>query len=179
MAAYGPAPEIIESVKQMELHNLKNNAGARKKRKRVGRGPGSGSGKTAGKGHKGQKSRAGYSRHFGFEGGQMPLHRRLPKRGFNHADRWPMAVVNVDTLESAFEAGTEVTAEAVVAAGLAKSTRGGIKILGRGELTKKLTLKVQAISPGAQQKVEAAGGVVEIVGISAPEAAKAEQAQAE
>lgn len=163
----------------MELHNLKNNAGARKKRKRVGRGPGSGTGKTAGKGHKGQKSRAGYARHFGFEGGQMPLHRRLPKRGFNHATRWPMAIVNVDSLEAAFEAGAEVSAEAIVTAGLARSTRGGIKILGRGELTKKLNLKVQAVSPGAQQKIEAAGGAVEIVGIVAPETAKAEQAQAE
>ena len=128
----------------MELHDLKNNPGARKKRKRVGRGPGSGHGKTSCRGQKGQKSRAGYSRHFGFEGGQMPLHRRLPKRGFNHENRWPMAVVNVDALEKAFEAGAEITAEAVVAIGLTRTTRGGLKVLGRGELTKALTVKVQA-----------------------------------
>lgn len=147
----------------MELHDLKNNPGARKKRKRVGRGPGSGHGKTSCRGQKGQKSRAGYSRHFGFEGGQMPLHRRLPKRGFHHENRWPMAVVNVDVLEKAFEAGAEVTAEAVVAAGLTRTTRGGLKVLGRGELTKALTIKVQAISPSAQKKIEAAGGSVEII----------------
>lgn len=147
----------------MELHNLKNNPAARKKRKRVGRGPGSGHGKTSCRGQKGQKSRAGYSRNFGFEGGQMPLHRRLPKRGFNHANRWPMAIVNLDTLDQAFEAGTDVTTEAIVAAGIARSERGGIKVLGRGEVSKKLTLKVQAISPSAQAKVEAAGGSVEII----------------
>lgn len=160
----------------MELHTLKNDAGAKKKRKRVGRGPGSGNGKTAGKGHKGQKARAGYSRHFGFEGGQMPLHRRLPKRGFKHASRSPLTIINIDVIDGAFEAGAEVTAEAIVSAGLAKSSRGGIKVLGRGEATKKLVLKVQAISPSAQQKIEAAGGTVEIVAAKAPaaEAAAAE-----
>lgn len=162
----------------MELHNLTNNDGARKKRKRIGRGPGSGHGKTSGKGHKGQKARSGNKRHFGFEGGQMPLHRRLPKRGFNHASRWPMAVVNVDSLDAHFEAGAEVSSESIVAAGLAKSTRGGIKVLGRGETSKKLLLKVQAVSPGARKKIEAAGGSVEIAGLSAP-VPEAEQAQAE
>ncbi|MCF6284296.1 MAG: 50S ribosomal protein L15 [Candidatus Hydrogenedentes bacterium] len=147
----------------MELHNLRNNAGAKKKRKRVGRGPGSGHGKTSCRGQKGQKSRAGYSRRLSFEGGQMPLHRRLPKRGFNHADRWPMAVVNIDSLEKAFEAGAEVTSAAIVAAGLARATRGGIKVLGRGEVSKGFTIKVQAISPSAQKKIEAVGGTVEIV----------------
>jgi large subunit ribosomal protein L15 len=151
----------------MELHNLKNDAGAKKKRKRVGRGPGSGHGKTSCKGHKGQKARAGYARHYGFEGGQTPLHRRLPKRGFNHASRWPLATINIDTLEAAFEAGAEVTTDDIVKAGLAKSTRGGIKVLGRGDATKKLVLKVQAITPSAQQKIEAAGGSVEIVGVTA------------
>ena len=159
----------------MELHNLKNNPGARKKRKRVGRGPGSGHGKTSCRGQKGQKSRAGYSRHFGFEGGQMPLHRRLPKRGFNHANRWPMAVVNVDSLDKAFEAGAEVTAESIVAAGLARSTKGGVKVLGRGETSKKLIIKVQAISPSAQKTIEAAGGSVEIVVLS-PAASEQEAA---
>lgn len=162
----------------MELHNLKNDSGAKKKRKRVGRGPGSGNGKTAGKGHKGQKARAGYARHYGFEGGQTPLHRRLPKRGFNHESRWPVAIVNLDVLEGAFEAGAVVTPESVVAAGLVKASRGGIKILGRGDVTKALTLKVQAISPGARQKIEAAGGSVEIVG-AVSQATEAEPAQAE
>jgi large subunit ribosomal protein L15 len=160
----------------MELYNLKNNPGEKKKRKRVGRGPGSGHGKTSCRGQKGQKSRAGYSRHFGFEGGQMPLHRRLPKRGFNHEDRWPMSVVNVDALEKAFEAGAEVTAEAVVATGLVRPAKGGLKVLGRGELTKKLTVKVQAITPSAQKKIEAAGGTVEIIAVT-PATPKAEVAE--
>lgn len=162
----------------MELHDLKSNPGARKKRKRVGRGPGSGQGKTAGKGHKGAKARAGYSRRLGFEGGQTPLHRRLPKRGFNHANRSPFAIINLDVLEAAFETGAEVTTEAIIAAGLAKSARGGVKVLGRGEITKKLSLKVQAISPGAQEKVIAAGGTVELIDTVAP-VADAGQAQAE
>ena len=147
----------------MELHNLTRNPGARKKRKRVGRGPGSGHGKTSCRGHNGQKSRAGYSRRIGFEGGQMPLHRRLPKRGFNHSNRWPMAVVNLDSLEKAFEAGVEITTDSIVGVGLARAVKGGIKVLGRGDVTKKFTLKVQAISPSAQSKIEAAGGSVEII----------------
>lgn len=162
----------------MELHDLKSNPGARKKRKRVGRGPGSGQGKTAGKGHKGAKARAGYSRRLGFEGGQTPLHRRLPKRGFNHANRSPFAIINLDVLEAAFESGAEVTTASIVAAGLAKSAKGGIKVLGRGEVTKKLSLKVQAISPGAQEKILAAGGSVELIDTVAP-AADAAPAQAE
>lgn len=162
----------------MELHDLKSNPGARKKRKRVGRGPGSGQGKTAGKGHKGAKARAGYSRRLGFEGGQTPLHRRLPKRGFNHANRSPFAIINLDVLEAAFESGADVTTEAIIAAGLAKSARGGVKVLGRGEITKKLNVKVQAISPGAQEKVIAAGGTVELIDTVAP-VADAGQAQAE
>jgi len=162
----------------MELHDLKSNPGARKKRKRVGRGPGSGQGKTAGKGHKGAKARAGYSRRLGFEGGQTPLHRRLPKRGFNHANRSPFAIINLDVLEAAFETGADVTTEAIIAAGLAKSARGGVKVLGRGEITKKFNVKVQAISPGAQEKVIAAGGTVELIDTVAP-VADAGQAQAE
>lgn len=160
----------------MELYNLKKNAGATKKRKRVGRGPGSGHGKTSCRGQKGQKSRAGYSRHFGFEGGQMPLHRRLPKRGFKHEERWPMSVVNVDALEKAFEAGADVTAESVVATGLVRPAKGGLKVLGRGEITKALTVKVQAITPSAQKKIEAAGGSVEIIA-AAPAPTKAEAAE--
>lgn len=162
----------------MELHTLKSNPGARKNRKRVGRGPGSGQGKTAGKGHKGAKARAGYSRRLGFEGGQTPLHRRLPKRGFNHSHRSPLAIINLDVLEGAFESGAVVTVESMIAAGVAKSERGGVKVLGRGEITKKLTLKVQAISPSAEAKIVAAGGTVEIVETTAP-AEDAGQAQAE
>lgn len=162
----------------MELHTLKSNPGARKNRKRVGRGPGSGQGKTAGKGHKGAKARAGYSRRLGFEGGQTPLHRRLPKRGFNHESRSPFAIINLDVLDAAFEAGAEITAATIVAAGVAKSAKGGIKILGRGDVTKVLNVKVQAISPSAEAKIVAAGGSVEIVETTAP-AADAGQAQAE
>jgi large subunit ribosomal protein L15 len=147
----------------MELHNLKSTRGARKARKRVGRGPGSGTGKTSGRGHKGAQSRSGYSRRIGFEGGQMPLHRRLPKRGFNHQSRWPMAIVNLDVLESNFDEGAEITSAAILKAGLARAERGGIKVLGRGEVKKKFTLKVQAISPSAQTKIEAAGGSIELI----------------
>ena len=148
----------------MELNNLKNAPGARKKRKRVGRGPASGHGKTSGRGHKGARARSGYSRHYGFEGGQMPLHRRLPKRGFKHEDRRPMSEVNVDTLEKIFDDGAEVTAEAIIRAGVAASRKGGVKLLGRGEVSKKVTVKVQAVTPGARAKIEAAGGTVEIIG---------------
>ena len=159
----------------MELHNLKNAPGARKQRKRVGRGPGSGHGKTSGRGYNGQKCRSGYSRHFGFEGGQMPLHRRLPKRGFNHGDRWPVAVINLDALNDAFEDGAEVSTAVLVEKGLVDETTGGVKVLGRGDLEKKLTVKVQAISAGAQAKIEAAGGSVDITSIAGVQAAAAEE----
>ena len=147
----------------MDLSTLSPAAGARKKRKRVGRGPASGTGKTSGRGHKGQKSRSGYSRRAGFEGGQMPLHRRLPKRGFRHKSRHPQAEINVDVLDRAFSDGDEVTAAAVFERNLAKSVKGGIKILGRGELTKKLTVKTDGISASAREKIEGAGGTVELV----------------
>jgi large subunit ribosomal protein L15 len=145
----------------MDLSTLQ--PGPRKKRKRVGRGPGSGTGKTAGRGHKGAKSRSGYSAKVGFEGGQMPLNRRLPKRGFYHADRFPFAIVNVDDLAKQFEEGAEVTPDTLKAAGLATQTKGGVKVLGRGELAKRLTVKAHAISDAARQKIEAAGGSVEIL----------------
>jgi len=156
----------------MELSNLGNAPGARKKRKRVGRGPGSGNGKTAGRGHKGQKSRAGASRHATFEGGQMPLNRRLPKRGFNHLSRFPSSIVNLDNLEKAFETGAEVSMESLVSAGLADPAKGGVKILGRGEITKKLTVKASAISAGARAKIEAAGGTVELLQAAKKRASK-------
>lgn len=159
----------------IELHNLKSAPGSRKNRKRVGRGPASGTGKTAGKGHKGAQARTGYSRRFGFEGGQNPLHRRLPKRGFFHGKRWPVAIVNLDTLNEAFEDGAEVTAQTIVDRGLAQDFVGGVKVLARGEITKKLTLRVQAISGGAREKVEAAGGSVEILSMTGAEAASEQQ----
>jgi len=152
----------------MDLSTLTNEPFVRKTRRRVGRGPGSGLGKTSGKGHKGQKARSGYARKAGFEGGQMPLHRRMPKRGFWHGDRFPMAVVNMDSLEKFFEAGSEVTPESLVAAGLIRAGGAGVKVLGRGELTKKLIVRANAISPGAREKVEKAGGQVEL--IEAPKA---------
>ena len=149
----------------MELSELHRRS-ARKQRKRVGRGPGSGTGKTSGRGHKGQKSRAGYSRRSGFEGGQMPLHRRLPKRGFNHRKRHPLAEVNVGKLDKVFDAGAEVTPQALVEAGLVKACAGGVKVLGAGELTKNLVVKAQLFSAGARQKIEAAGGSVEVLSSS-------------
>ena len=148
---------------EMELNTLRNNPGAKKKRKRVGRGPGSGTGKTSGRGVKGQKSRSGYSRRHGFEGGQMPLHRRLPKRGFNHADRFAVSIVNVGMLERHFKDGDEITHETLIKAGLADNGKVGIKILGSGELTKKLTIKAAAVSEGARQKIEKAGGAIELL----------------
>ena len=161
----------------MDLSTLKNAVGARKERNRVGRGPGSGNGKTSGKGHKGQKARSGYSRRPGFEGGQMPLYRRLPKRGFRHRDRFPYAIVNVDVLDRIFEDGAVVTPETLIELGLARSCRGGVKILGRGDLSKKLAVKANVVSPGALAKIEAAGGTVELIetepGTPSPSSAKA------
>ncbi len=133
----------------------------RKKRKRVGRGPGSGSGKTCGRGHKGQQSRSGGGTPLGFEGGQMPLYRRLPKRGFNNSIfRKVFAIVNVGQLDAAFEDGATVDADSIRAARLVNAKKGPIKILGSGELTKKLTVKADQFSGSARQKIEAAGGEV-------------------
>ena len=146
----------------LELNNLRPTPGSRRRRKRVGRGPSSGNGKTSGRGHKGQKARSGYARRPGFEGGQMPLSRRLPKRGFHHEQQYPLVAINLDMLDKHFDAGAEVTAEALVAKHLIKGVKGGVKVLGRGELTKKLTLKIAAISGSARGKVEAAGGSIEL-----------------
>ena len=145
----------------MNLHTLSPSPG-RTRRKRIGRGPGSGTGKTSGKGHKGQMARKGNKHKEGFEGGQMPLIRRLPKRGFNNINRKSFAPVNVNSL-ARFEAGTEVTSETLRKAGLVNGRWDGIKILGNGELNVKLTVKVAAFSAGAQAKIEAAGGTCEIV----------------
>ncbi len=146
----------------LELNNLRPAPGSKRRRKRVGRGPSSGNGKTSGRGHKGQKARSGYSQRMGFEGGQMPLLRRMPKRGFHHEQQYPLVEVNLDVLERHFESGADVTAEALVAKHLVKGVKGGVKVLGRGEITKKLTLKVAAISGSARSKIEAAGGSVEL-----------------
>ena len=137
--------------------------GARKAPKRVGRGPGSGTGKTAGRGHKGQKSRSGYRRMRGFEGGQMPLHRRLPKRGFTNIFRKEYAVVNLGTL-SRYAAGEEVSPERLVEDGVVKKLGAGLKILAHGELKHALTVKAHKFSKQAQAKIEAAGGTIEVVG---------------
>jgi large subunit ribosomal protein L15 len=147
------------------LNNLKAPAGATHKKKRVGRGPGSGLGKTSGRGSKGQKSRSGYSGKRGFEGGQMPLHRRLPKRGFTNIFKREWAEVNLADLEKLFDAGTAVTPEALVERGLVrKSKLRSIVILGQGELQKALTISAHRFSAKAKEKIEAAGGKAEIIG---------------
>ncbi len=146
----------------MELSTLAPNAGAKTRDDfRRGRGHGSGNGKTAGKGHKGQKARSGAPRP-GFEGGQMPLFRRIPKRGFTCRNSKFIIAINVSDLNR-FEDGAEVTVEALKEIGLVKNSRDGIKILGNGELSKKLTVKVNAASKSAIEKIEAAGGKVEVI----------------
>ena len=146
----------------MKLNELSPAPGSVKKAFRVGRGNGSGAGKTAGKGHKGQNARSGGGVRPGFEGGQLPLQRRIPKRGFVNIFATRYEAINVDQLDR-FEDGAVVDEAAIVAAGLVKNTRDGIKILGRGEITKKLTVKVAAFSEGAKSKIEAAGGKAEVV----------------
>lgn len=146
------------------LNNLKAPAGATHKKKRVGRGPGSGLGKTSGRGNKGQKSRSGYSRKRGFEGGQMPLHRRLPKRGFTNIFKREWAEVNLARVEELFEAGSNVTPETLVEKGLVrKSLQGSIAVLGKGELSKALTISAHRFSESAKKKIEAAGGKAEVI----------------
>ena len=145
----------------MKIHELSPAPGSVQDVKRIGRGHGSGNGKTAGKGHKGQKARAGHGMRPGFEGGQMPLQRRLPKRGFNNIFAKELAVVNIASL-NAFENGDVVDAAALKAKGIVKKELDGIKILGNGKLEKKLTVKVAAVSASAKEKIEAAGGAVEV-----------------
>ncbi len=146
----------------MELHELAPVKGSVKEAKRKGRGPGTGNGKTGGRGHKGQKARSGGGVRIGFEGGQMPLARRIPKRGFNNIFAKPLESLNVSALEK-FENGAVVGAEELMAAGLLSKCRYGVKILGNGELTKKLTVRASAFSASAKEKIEAAGGKVEVV----------------
>lgn len=146
----------------MKLHELSPAPGSTKKAYRVGRGAGSGNGKTAGKGHKGQKARSGGGVRPGFEGGQMPLYRRLPKRGFTNRNSLEIVAINVDVLNR-FDNDAEVTVETLVEAGIIKNPKDGVKILGNGELTKKLTVKVNACSAGAEEKIKALGGTVEVI----------------
>lgn len=146
----------------MNLHELSPAEGAKKSSKRIGRGHGSGWGKTAGKGHKGQKARSGGSIRPGFEGGQMPLQRRVPKRGFNNIFAKTIVAINVSAL-NAFDDGAEVTAQDLFEKGIVKKECDGIKVLGNGTINKKLTVKVAAFSESAKQKIEAAGGKAEVV----------------
>lgn len=146
----------------MKLHELKPAEGSRKERKRVGRGTSSGWGKTAGRGHKGQKARSGGGVRLGFEGGQNPLYRRLPKRGFTNPNRVEYAEVNLDRLNR-FEANTEVTPEVLLETGVISSLKDGVKILGNGEVTVALTVKANKFSQSAVEKIEAAGGKTEVI----------------
>jgi large subunit ribosomal protein L15 len=147
----------------MSLSNLRPPKGAKHARKRVGRGPGSGHGKTASRGSKGAKSRSGFRFKRGFEGGQMPLHRRVPKRGFTNIFRVEYAVVNLDTLAEVFEAGSAVTPELLRERGLVRASRAPIKVLGRGEISKALTIKAHKFSGSAAEKIAKAGGKAEAI----------------
>jgi large subunit ribosomal protein L15 len=149
----------------MDLSNLKPAQGSKKGRKRVGRGPGTGQGVTAGRGHKGAQSRSGWKSKRGFEGGQMPLHRRVPKRGFHNEFRTEYAVVNLDTLADRFEPGTVVTPELLRERGVIRTSRQPIKVLARGDITKKLTVRAHKFSGKAAEKIGAAGGTVELLGV--------------
>lgn len=147
----------------MRLEDLRPSPGAMKEKKRKGRGPGSGLGKTAGRGHKGQKARGSSKVEPWFEGGQTPLHRRLPKRGFKNINKKVYAIVNVKTLEEKFEEGEVVTPESLLERGIIKKINDGVKILGNGELTKPLTVKAHAFSKSAKEKIEKVGGKVEVI----------------
>ena len=146
----------------MDLSNLQKPKGSTHSKKRIGRGQGSGNGKTAGRGHKGAKSRSGFKRKRGFEGGQMPLHRRVPKRGFHNIFREEYEVVNLDTLQERFEAGVEITPELLRERGLVGRT-GQVKILARGDIAKALTVRAHKFSGKAAEKIAAAGGKAEVL----------------
>ena len=159
----------------MKLNELHDNPGAAKKQKRVARGPGSGKGKTAGRGIKGQKSRSGVAINA-YEGGQMPLYMRLPKRGFNKPNRKAFAVINLDTLQKfvdagKLDAGAEITEEALVACGLVRRRLDGVRLLGKGALTAKLAMRITGASKSAVEAVEKAGGTIALTAPAAPEPA--------
>ena len=145
----------------MNLSNLRPPKGAKHPKKRIGRGQGSGKGKTASRGHKGAKSRSGYKRKRGFEGGQMPLHRRVPKRGFHNPFRVEYAVVNLDALAERFEAGSVITPELLRERGLVRTSTQPVKILGRGDITKAFTIRAHKFSGKAAEKIAAVGGTAE------------------
>ena len=146
----------------MKLHTLKPACGSVSSRKRIGRGPGSGMGGTSTRGHKGAKQRSGYKKKIGFEGGQMPLYRRIPKRGFTCRNSKEIVGINVSALE-VFDNDAVVSVETLIEAGIVKHARDGVKILGNGELTKKLTVQANAFSAGAVEKIEAVGGKAEVI----------------
>ena len=148
----------------MNLSNLHPPKGAKHAKKRVGRGPGSGHGKTSSRGHKGAQSRSGFRFKRGFEGGQMPLHRRVPKRGFTNPFRVEYAIVNLDALAEIFEAGSSVTPELLRERGLVRDSKAPVKVLGRGEFAKKLTVRAHKFSETAAKKIADAGGVAEVIG---------------
>jgi large subunit ribosomal protein L15 len=148
----------------MSLNNLRPPRGAKHAKKRIGRGPGSGHGKTASRGHKGAKSRSGFRHKRGFEGGQMPLHRRVPKRGFSNLFRVEYAVVNLDMLADVFDAGSEVTPDVLRQRGLVREAASvPVKVLGRGDISKQLTVRAHKFSGSAASKITAAGGVAEVI----------------
>jgi len=147
----------------MSLNNLRPPKGAKHAKRRVGRGPGSGRGKTASRGTKGAKSRSGFRFKRGFEGGQMPLHRRVPKRGFHNPFRVEYAVVNLETLSNVFDAGSSVTPELLRERGLVRDAHMPIKVLGGGEISKTLTIRAHKFSESAAKKIAAAGGVAEVI----------------
>lgn len=147
----------------MKLHELSPAPGSVKEKFRKGRGAGSGNGKTAGKGHKGQNARSGGGVRPGFEGGQIPLSRRLPKRGFNNVFAKEYAIVNIETINDVFEDGAVVNAQTLYENGVIKKLLDGVKVLGRGEITKKVTVQATKISASAKEKIEAAGGKCEVV----------------
>lgn len=164
---------MASGKRSMDLSTLQPPKGARRNRKRIGRGEGGGTGVTAGRGHKGQQSRSGYSRKRGFEGGQMPIHRRLPKRGFHNPFRIAYEVINLDTLDAHFEAGAEVTPEVLRDRGLLSRT-GLVKVLARGELTRALAVKAHGFSAKAREGIAAAGGSTEVEPRVRPKAKEAE-----
>jgi large subunit ribosomal protein L15 len=152
----------------LSLNNLKKPEGSTHKKKRLGRGPGSGLGKTSGKGHKGQKSRSGYSQKIGFEGGQMPLHRRLPKRGFTNIFKKQWIEITLAKLELAFAAGEEITPAVLHERGLIKKAKHDLVVLGNGDLTKALNISAHRFTKAAREKIEKAGGsITEIVKVKA------------
>ena len=152
------------------LNNIRAPKGATHKKKRVGRGPGSGTGKTAGRGNKGQKSRSGYSSKIGFEGGQMPLHRRLPKRGFTNIFKKEWIEVSLSALERSFEANEEVTPELLHARGLIKKAKRDVVVLGTGEISKALRISAHRFTRSAREKIEQAGGAAMVLTRAAPAA---------